>query len=378
MNPDLGVYVHWPYCARICPYCDFNVRRDRGRTEEQAALVDAIVRDLEGHAAMLGPRGLASVFLGGGTPSLMTSQAVGRIVDTATRLWPPVCDLEITLEANPTDAETVRFTELARAGVNRLSLGLQSLDDRQLRFLGRNHDAITGRRAAERAMASFPRVSLDLIYATPGQTVAEWTTALREAASLGSEHISAYQLTIEPDTAFARAARRGDLQTPAEPLAADLFETTQAVLSELGFEAYEISNHARGEAARSRHNLIYWRGGDYIGVGPGAHGRLTQGGLRVATFAPRTVGGYLANVARQGRGAVAEKLAAREVALERLLMGLRTIEGVETAELAPLNIPDHRWSEFEGLAEVRGGRVIATARGRPVLDRIVAELAHVG
>ena len=378
MTPVLGVYVHWPYCARVCPYCDFNVRRDRGRTEEKAALVEAIISDLEGHAATLGPRRLASIFLGGGTPSLMAPEAVGRIIQAARRLWSPVSDLEITLEANPTDAETDKFTELARAGVNRLSLGLQALDDAQLRFLGRNHDAAAGRGAVERAMASFPRVSLDLIYALPGQTIQEWTSALRQAASLGSEHISAYQLTIEPDTAFDRAARRGKLRPPVESLAADLFDATQSVLSGLGFEAYEVSNHARGEAARSRHNLIYWRGGDYVGVGPGAHGRLTRDGRRWATLAPRDVSEYVATVLSQGIGGKTEPLAARDVALERLLMGLRTVEGVSTCELAPLNIPPNRWSDLEDLAEVREGRLVVTARGRPVLDRIIAELAHAG
>ena len=378
MTLDLGVYVHWPYCARICPYCDFNVRRDRGRTEEKAALVEAILRDLEAHAATLGQRRLTSIFLGGGTPSLMAPDAVGWIIEAAKRLWSPATDLEVTLEANPTDAETGRFAALAAAGVNRLSLGLQSLDDQQLRFLGRNHDAAAGRRAVEAAMGNFPRVSLDLIYVLPGQTVEDWASALHDAAGLGAEHISPYQLTVEPNTAFDRAMRRGELQPSAEPLAADLFDATQSVLSGLGFEAYEVSNHARGNAARSRHNLIYWRGGDYVGVGPGAHGRLTHDGKRWATLAPREVGEYVATVSRQGLGAMTEPLAARDVALERLLMGLRTVEGVATAELTALNIPDRRWTDFEDLAEVRDGRLVVTPRGRPVLDRIIAELAHAG
>jgi oxygen-independent coproporphyrinogen-3 oxidase len=375
LSPALGVYVHWPYCTRICPYCDFNVLKDRGATDEKAALADAIIADLSGQATLLGPRRLTSIFFGGGTPSLMDPRVVARIIDAATRLWAPEPGLEITLEANPTDAETGRFTDLARAGVNRLSLGLQSLDDGDLRVLGRNHDAATARRAAERAVAVFRRVSVDMIYALPGQWPDDWAKALSAAASLGAEHISPYQLTIEPGTAFARAVQRRTLIPPADDLAADLFDTTQAVLGSLGFEAYEVSNHARGEAARSRHNLIYWRGDDYVGAGPGAHGRLTLAFGRHATIAPRAVGDYVQAVTRKGYSATPELLTAREVAVERLLMGLRTVEGVSTDDLAPLNIPAQRIDQFQGLAEIHQGRFVATARGRPVLDRIIAELA---
>ena len=214
--PPLAVYVHWPYCARICPYCDFNVVRDRGRTEEAAALAEAIIADLSAQAALTGPRRLTSLFFGGGTPSLMTPDQAGRILEAAGRLWTPAADLEVSLEANPTDAETGRFAGFAAAGVNRLSLGLQALDDAALAFLGRNHDAAEGRRAAETAARLFPRLSLDLIYARPDQTPEAWAAELAAAVDLGAEHISPYQLTIEAGTAFDRAVRRGTLVPPGE------------------------------------------------------------------------------------------------------------------------------------------------------------------
>jgi oxygen-independent coproporphyrinogen-3 oxidase len=370
----LGVYVHWPYCATVCPYCDFNVVRDRGRSARVNGLVGAIIADLEGHARTLGQRSLASIFFGGGTPSLMPPAQVAEIIQTARRLWPPLADVEITLEANPLDAEDDRFAAFADAGVNRLSLGMQSLCDSQLRFLGRDHDAATARAGAECALAHFPRVSFDLIYALPDQTAHDWSTMLAEAASLGPEHISAYQLTIEPGTAFGRALRRGELKTPADEHSADLFEVTQAVLGDLGFEAYEVSNHAKGEAARSRHNLIYWRGEDYVGVGPGAHGRLTFGRTRFATETPRRAQDYIARVDQHGMGATLEPLNPREITLERLLMGLRTGEGVRTAELGGLDLGSGRMAAFEGFLQIADGRLVATARGRPVLDHIIAEL----
>ncbi|MDQ7813713.1 radical SAM family heme chaperone HemW, partial [Brevundimonas sp.] len=289
---DLAVYVHWPYCARICPYCDFNVVRDRGRAEEQAALVRAILTDLEAQAALAGPRRLASIFFGGGTPSLMAPEAVAAVIERAQALFPPRGAIEITLEANPTDAESGRFAALAGAGVNRLSMGVQALDDAALAFLGRNHSADEARRAVAVAGRAFDRLSIDLIYARPGQTAAGWTAELTEALELGFEHVSPYQLTIEPTTAFGRAVARGAWTPPDEDQAATLYETTQAVLERAGFDAYEVSNHGRGPAARSVHNLHVWRGGDYLGVGPGAHGRLTLQGVRTATVAHRGIGAY--------------------------------------------------------------------------------------
>ena len=374
----LGVYVHWPYCARICPYCDFNVFRDRGREGEQEALARAIVADLEAQAALTGPRTLTSIFFGGGTPSLMDPAWAAKVIDTARRLWSPAPDLEVSLEANPTDAEADRFGALAAAGVGRLSLGLQSLDDAALAFLGRNHDAATAIRAAAAAARAFPRLSVDLIYARPGQTVAAWSDELRRTVDLGAEHLSPYQLGIEAGTAFDRAVRRG-LFTPMDADAgADLYDTTQAVLQDLGFEAYEVSNHARGASARSRHNLVYWRGLDYVGAGPGAHGRITVDGVRQATVAAARPADYIARVEAQGVGfASREALSPREAAEERLLSGLRVTEGVPLAELAALAITPQKIADLVelGLLADDPHWLRATAAGRLVLDRLTGELA---
>jgi oxygen-independent coproporphyrinogen-3 oxidase len=377
--PPIGVYVHWPYCARICPYCDFNVVRDRGRIREQADLAQAIVADLRAQAARIGPRRLVSVFFGGGTPSLMDPAWAHEILATAKGLWPADADVEVSLEANPTDAEAERFAAFAEAGVGRLSLGVQALDDEALVLLGRNHDAETAMRAAEAARRAFPRLSLDLIYARPGQTPQAWRRELEAALALGPEHVSPYQLTIEPGTAFDRAVGRGTLIPPDAETGADLYETTQAVLEAAGFTAYEVSNHARGEAARSRHNLVYWRGWDYVGVGPGAHGRLTIDGVRRTTVAARSPGQYAVRVAEAGTGVIAEEaLSPREAAEERLLMGLRVLEGVAFDEVAALGL-DVRAAKVSdlramGLLEPDLARLRATPAGRLVLDRLTAEL----
>jgi putative oxygen-independent coproporphyrinogen III oxidase len=374
--PPLGLYVHWPYCARICPYCDFNVALDR-RPGEAEALFEAVVTDLRAQAAAAGPHRLISIFLGGGTPSLMRPEWTAALVQAARALWPAAPDLEVTLEANPTDAEARRFEAFAEAGVNRLSLGVQALDDGALSFLGRNHSAEEAVRAARLAAGVFPRLSLDLIYARPGQTEAGWAEELRGALDLGPEHLSPYQLTIEAGTAFDRAVRRGAF-APADPdLAARLYETTQSVLEAEGFEAYEVSNHARGAAARARHNLIYWRGQDYLGVGPGAHGRITAAGVRAATEAARAIPDYLTRVLETGSGlALAEALTSEEAAEERLLMGLRTVEGVALAELAPLPLTKLADLQQAGFVRVSDRRLHATALGRPVLDRVIQELVN--
>ncbi|HTI67663.1 MAG TPA: radical SAM family heme chaperone HemW [Caulobacteraceae bacterium] len=376
----LGVYIHWPYCARVCPYCDFNVVRDRGRRDEQAALVDAIAADLSAQAALLGPRRLVSIFFGGGTPSLMDPDDAGRLVALARSLWREDGPLEISLEANPTDAEAGRFAALASAGVNRLSLGVQALDDHALKFLGRNHDAAAARRAAATAATAFPRLSLDLIYALPGQTPEAWAATLGEAVDLGSEHLSPYQLTIESGTAFDRAVRRGRFAAAEPEVGAALYDTTQTVLEALGYEAYEVSNHARGAAARSRHNLVYWRGEDYVGVGPGAHGRLTTAAGRLAVEAAPGVADYIGRVRREGSGwSARESLSLVSIAEERLLMGLRTVEGVTWDALAPLGISPQcervRTFVEAGLIVAGTDGLRATTAGRMVLDRLTAELA---
>jgi len=374
--PPLALYVHWPYCARICPYCDFNVVRDRGQAE-QAALAAAIVADLKAQAAGIGPRRLVSVFFGGGTPSLMDPAWLAAVVEAARALWPAEARLEVTLEANPTDAEADRFAAFAAAGVTRLSLGLQSLDDAALAFLGRNHDAAQALRAARAARAAFPQLSLDLIYARPGQDVAAWTTEIDATLALAPDHLSPYQLTIEAGTAFDRQVRRGAFAPPDDDLAAGLYEATQARLGDAGFDAYEVSNHARGEAARSRHNLAYWRGEDYLGVGPGAHGRVSLGGVRHARFTAPKVARYLARVTETGTGLVENApLSPAEAATERLLMGLRIPEGVALRELGELAPPPERIDGLveAGLLAADPHRLRATPHGRRLLDRLTLEL----
>ena len=375
---DLAVYVHWPYCARICPYCDFNVVRDRGRIEEQSGLARAILADMEAQAKQVGPRRLASIFLGGGTPSLMAPEAVAEVIATANRLFPTDRPVEVTLEANPTDAEAGRYAALSQAGVNRLSLGVQSFDDEVLRFLGRDHSADEARRAIGLAARAFARLSIDLIYARPGQTVADWTAELETALDLGFEHVSPYQLTIEAETAFGRALRRGRLVPPDEDRAAELYEATQARLQAAGFEAYEVSNHARGHGARSAHNIHVWRGGDYLGLGPGAHGRLTLEGVRTATVAHRGIADYVAGVEAGTPWAEVEALDERGAAEEALLLGLRTVEGAAERHLTPLGLSAEHGPLAdlieEGFVTLASGRLVATPRGRPLLDAVLGRL----
>ena len=376
MTEPVALYLHWPYCARICPYCDFNVYRDRGREEEQAALVEAMLADLKAQADRLGPRRLASVFFGGGTPSLMDPRAAGRLIQAAHDIFPAGDPVEISLEANPTDAETARYRAFAEAGINRLSLGVQSLDDAALRFLGRDHSSAEARRAIEAAQSVFGRVSLDLIYARPGQTAETWRAELAEALTLGAEHISPYQLTIEASTAFGRAFERGTLIPPDEDAQEDLYDVTQSVLTAAGFDAYEVSNHARGEAARSVHNLNVWRGMDYLGIGPGAHGRLALNGARTATTAARRVPDYIEAVRATGVGwAEAEPLSPTEAAEERLMLGLRTTEGVALDALANLDLDSRIRSLVEGdFLSATNNRLTATLRGRKLLDAVIRAL----
>lgn len=374
----VAVYVHWPYCARICPYCDFNVVRDRGRTDEKTALVQAIVADLDAQAALVGPRRLASIFFGGGTPSLMEPEAVARVIAAVLARFASDGPVEITLEANPTDAESAHFTALADAGVNRLSLGVQSLNDVALKFLGRNHDAAEARRAIALAAVAFERLSIDLIYALPNQTVADWAAELTTVVAQGFEHVSPYQLTIAPTTAFGLAFERGALTPPGEDIAADLYDTTQTVLSAAGFDAYEVSNHARGPAARSAHNLHVWRGGDYLGLGPGAHGRLTPDGVRTATVAHCRIADYVAGVGATAPWAEREALDDAGAAEERILLGLRTVEGApqaafETLGLSPVAGPLADLIS-DGFLTLEAGHLSATPAGRVVLDSVLRTL----
>lgn len=375
----LAVYLHWPYCARICPYCDFNVVRDRGRLDEQMQLVETMAADLRAQRGLTGPRRLVSVFFGGGTPSLMDPRAVERLLREATKLWSPDDDLEVSLEANPTDSEAGRFQDLARAGVNRLSLGVQSLDDSDLKLLFRNHDARAARRAVDQALDAVRRVSVDLIYALPDQTAAAWAGALRMVANLGVEHISPYQLTIEAGTAFDRAVNRGRLVPPDDARAAELYEITQDVLGQEGFDAYEVSNHARGSAARSQHNLAYWRGEDYVGAGPGAHGRLTLDGRRLATETAARPQDYIDQVAVAGFGWTSrETLSPEQAATERLLMGLRIDAPIPWPELAPLGLTPITPVVAElaqlKLIKLDSNGLAASRAGRRVLDQVTRAL----
>ncbi|WP_288936641.1 radical SAM family heme chaperone HemW [uncultured Sphingomonas sp.] len=375
MTPDktpLALYVHWPFCVSKCPYCDFNSHvRD---TVDQAAWRDALLADLAHEAAQLPGRTLGSVFFGGGTPSLMPPATVAAILDAAQTYWPPEPDVEITLEANPSSVEAARFADLAAAGVNRASLGLQALDDAALRFLGRAHDVKEGLGALDVAQATFARVSIDLICARPDQTLAAWQAELARALAFGTEHLSLYQLTIEPGTRFATEAAKGRLTLPDGDDAADLFEATRQMTAAAGLPAYETSNHAR-LGAESRHNLTYWRYRDYAGIGPGAHGR--RGGM--ATQRRRKPENWLAAVARNRHGIEAETcLTPHERATEALVMGLRLREGVDLAHVAALAggqapVVDSAVDRLvaQGMAVRDGERLRITEAGALLLDAIL-------
>jgi len=374
--PPLALYVHWPFCVSKCPYCDFNshVRASVDQEEWRRALL----ADLAHEAALLPGHRLGSIFFGGGTPSLMEPATVEAVIATAQEHWPMANDLEITLEANPNSAEAARFADLARAGVNRISLGLQSFDDSALSFLGRAHSAEEGLRALEAAQSAVDRVSFDLIYALPNQTIEGWSATLDRALSLGTEHLSLYQLTIEPGTRFATMVAKHEFEPLDADTSATLFEFTQERTAAAGLPAYEISNHAR-TGAESRHNLAYWRYQDYAGVGPGAHGR--RSGMR--TVRHKKPENFLSAVARNGHGLVEEEaLSPSEAANEALVMGLRLAEGIDPTALAKrlnvVRIVDERAVDRlsdHGLLE-RDGHIIRTSsRGRLLLDSILAEIA---
>jgi oxygen-independent coproporphyrinogen-3 oxidase len=369
-NDGLALYVHWPFCVSKCPYCDFNshVRE----SVDQAAWREALLRDLAWEAGVYPGRPLSSIFFGGGTPSLMEPATVAALIEAAGRHWGLAPDVEITLEANPSSVEAARFADLAAAGVNRVSLGLQALDDPALRFLGRAHDSAEGLAALATAQACFDRVSFDLIYALPGQTEAAWAAELGRALGFGTGHASLYQLTIEPGTRFAAMAARGELAAQDPDEAAALFELTQEMTRAAGLPAYEISNHARpGE--ESRHNLAYWRYRPYLGIGPGAHGR--RSGL--ATLRHRKPENWLAALARNGHGLAEETpLSREEQATEALLMGLRLSAGVELEAVEPaLDFEAVERLEAQGLLTRSSDRLVVPANGRLLLDAILAEIA---
>jgi oxygen-independent coproporphyrinogen-3 oxidase len=370
-----GLYVHWPFCQSKCPYCDFNSHV--ARTIDQTHWARAFEAEIARAAREVPGRVLRSIFLGGGTPSLMEPEVVEAVIGAARAVWPFANDIEITMEANPTSVEAGRFRGYRAAGVNRLSLGVQALNDRDLRALGRLHSAEEAVRALDVARDTFERVSLDLIYARQRQGPAAWEAELGRALKLAVGHLSLYQLTIEEGTSFGDRFAAGKLRDlPDEDRAADLWEITQRLTEAAGLPGYEVSNHA-SPGQESRHNLVYWRGGDWVGVGPGAHGRLTLGGQRWGVETERAPTRWLQRVEREGSGeSVRERLSPLEAAEERLMMGLRLSEGVEVSRLGALRGLNERVEGLAGLSllEIREGRLRTTAAGRPVLNGVLREL----
>jgi putative oxygen-independent coproporphyrinogen III oxidase len=380
-EPGFGLYVHWPFCLKKCPYCDFNSHvRD---SIDQALWRDTLLRELDHYAALTPGRAITSIFFGGGTPSLMAPETAGAVIERAARNWTLAPDIEITLEANPTSVEAGRFAGFRAAGINRVSLGIQSLDDAALKFLGRAHSAGEARAAIELAARSFDRYSFDLIYARPGQSLDAWAAELEAALALAGDHLSVYQLTIEAGTAFHTAHARGDFALPDDDLAGALYELTQARLAEAGLAAYEISNHARPGQA-SRHNLTYWRYGDYVGVGPGAHGRLTLDGTKHATRQKKAPESWLTAVEAAGHGTEETlALSPEHRGEEMLMMGLRLAEGIPRSRFrAELGVEPEALLDPRGLARlIEGGfvtldaeRLAATAEGRQRLNAVLAML----
>ena len=381
LSPGFGIYIHWPFCRSKCPYCDFNShvreRIDHGRWR------GALLAELEHYARETEGRTITSIFFGGGTPSLMEPETVAALIQRARELWPVADDVEITLEANPTSAEIEKFRAFREGGVNRVSLGVQSLIASDLTFLGRQHDAAQALAAVQMAAATFDRFSFDLIYARPGQTPAQWQDELERALAFAAGHISLYQLTIEPGTQFEQAVARGDFRVLDEESAAELYEATVARLGAAGLADYEISNFARpGE--ESRHNLVYWRYGDYVGVGPGAHGRLTVGGEKFATRQHRAPEAWLDLVERDGHATRQRDIVPSPERLnEMLMMGLRLKEGVPIARIEAEAAQSFAQAiEQPRLKRLIGGgfliraddRLIATSSGRQRLDAVLAAL----
>jgi putative oxygen-independent coproporphyrinogen III oxidase len=380
-DPGFGVYVHWPFCAAKCPYCDFN-SHVRHQAVDQERFAAAFARELATMRVRTGPRRVTSIFLGGGTPSLMKPETVGAVLDAVAANWTVAEGAEVTLEANPSSVEASRFRGYRAAGVNRVSLGVQALNDADLKMLGRLHDVEEALIAIRLARETFPRMSFDLIYARPGQQPDAWAAELEAAIGHAVDHLSLYQLTIEEGTPFHVLHAAGKLVPPEPELAAELYAVTQRVTAAAGLPAYEISNHAR-PGAESRHNLTYWRYGEYVGVGPGAHGRFVEAGRRTVTIAEKVPETWLNLVEARGHGVTGGEVLTRdEETDEFLLMGLRLAEGIDLAryeELAgrPFNAPRLTTLQDEGLVEqVGNSRLRATPTGMIVLDAVVADLAR--
>jgi len=373
-----GLYVHWPFCLKKCPYCDFNshVRDGVDHKRWQRALLT----ELEAIAARSARTPLQSIFFGGGTPSLMDPDTVFGVIEQARSLFGVADDLEITLEANPTSVDCDRFRGFHEAGVNRVSVGVQALNDDDLAFLGRQHSAYQARTALDHALETFERVSFDLIYARPRQSLEAWQAELAEALSVGANHLSLYQLTIEPETEFGKRAALGQLPLADEDEATDLFEWTAAHMADIGFEAYETSNHARTKADQSRHNLIYWRLGSWAGIGPGAHGRVWTKQGRIGTECERVPERWLGAVEKNGHGFKEDlRITAKDHALEMLLMGLRLTEGVSLSRVTRIDPAIVNDDALEHLIETEflalsDDRLSATAKGRPVLNELLRQL----
>jgi putative oxygen-independent coproporphyrinogen III oxidase len=379
-DPGFGVYIHWPFCLAKCPYCDFN-SHVRAEPVDEERFVAAFKTEITHRAALTPGREARSIFFGGGTPSLMKPQTVQALIDAVAAAWPLAADAEITLEANPTSVEAGRFRGYRAAGVNRISIGVQALDDADLKALGRRHSVAEAIEAVKTAMAIFPRSSFDLIYARPGQSEAAWRAELTQAMALAGEHLSIYQLTIEPDTIFERLWKAGKLKTPDEELGRALFDATQEIAEAHGMPAYEVSNHAR-PGAECRHNLVYWRYGEYVGVGPGAHGRILGPDGRRAQATEKHPEMWLTQVESEGHGLIDNTpLSAEEQGDEFLLMGLRLREGVDSARFAALSGRTLRRRQIDDLVaegfieETPDGRIRVTSSGAPLLDSVVADLA---
>ncbi|GJD38171.1 Heme chaperone HemW [Methylobacterium bullatum] len=379
-DAGFGVYVHWPFCASKCPYCDFN-SHVRHAPVDEGRFLSAFRAEIANVAARIPGRTVSSIFLGGGTPSLMQPSTVAGLLEAIDDAWGAAPDIEVTLEANPTSVEAGRFRGYRAAGVNRVSLGVQAMDDASLKALGRLHTAAEAMAAVETAAAHFQRYSFDLIYARPNQSASAWRAELREAIARAAEHLSLYQLTIEPGTPFFGLHAAGKLVPPDNDMARALYDVTQEVCDAAGLSSYEISNHSR-PGAQSRHNLLYWRYGEYAGIGPGAHGRLVTGEGRIGTVTERAPEAWLARVERDGHGIVeTETLSAADQGDEFLMMGLRLREGVDPGRYAMLKgrpLDPVRVEALIGdglVARLDGGRIAATPRGAPVLNAVVAELA---
>ena len=379
-EPGFGIYVHWPFCAAKCPYCDFN-SHVRHQPVDQARFAAAFLTEMKWLRAISGPRTVTSVFVGGGTPSLMDPATIETILNGIARHWHVPQGIEITMEANPSSVEAERFRGYRSAGVNRVSLGVQALNDKDLKFLGRLHNVEDALKAVGLARDIFPRMSFDLIYARPGQTIAAWQAELKQAISYAVDHLSLYQLTIEEGTPFYGLYKAGKLLTLDDDQAADLYEATQDFTGEQGMPAYEVSNHAR-PGAESRHNLTYWRYGDYAGIGPGAHGRLTRGRQKLATVMERHPERWVELVERQGHGIIEEEHLENDAqADELLLMGLRLREGVDLARWQMLSgrspdpVREQNLLDYGYLERLGNSRLRCTPAGMLILDAVVADLA---